>query len=189
MCHFGNIFGTPFWFVLNFTDWEHCGHTTGDIAKDTVNEPLGNIMGTFFGEIHGLPIDYLIRTLWSHDLGNCEHTEQFFLNEPLRNIVGTFFGKIHSVPMDYLMGTLQSHDLEHCECTGHFLHQEHCNEIGLGNSECVCNVLGGFLVGTLSISLQCPCSVPAGDTAPCPQCVHCTGNIAPFFSYNIVSKR
>jgi len=87
-------------------------------------------MGTFFGKILGLPTDYLIGTLWSHDLGNCEHTEQFFQNEPLGNIVGTFFGKILGFPMDYLIRTLQSHDLEHCECTGHFLHWAHCNEIG-----------------------------------------------------------
>ena len=107
---FGNISGTPFWFVLSFTGQEHHNHTTGNTAKYTVNEPLGNIMGTFFGKILGLPTDYLIGTLWSHDL-------------------------------------------EHCECTGHFLHWEHCNEIGLENSECICSVLDGFLVGTLSISL------------------------------------
>ena len=110
-------------------------------------------MGTFFGKILGLPIYYLIGTLWSHDLEHCKHTDQFFLNEPLGNIVGTLFGKFLGFPMDYLMGTLQSHDLEHCECTGHFLCWEHCNEIGLGNSECICNVLDECLVGTLSISL------------------------------------
>ena len=38
-------------------------------------------------------------------------------------------------------------------------------EIGLENFECVCSVLGGFGVGTLSI-----CSVPARYTTPCPQC-------------------
>jgi len=118
----GNISSTPFWFVLSFTGWEHRNHTAGNTVKYTVNEPLGNIMGTFFGKIPGLPTDYLIGTLWSHDLGNWEHTEQFFQNEPLGNIVGTFFGKILGFPMDYLIGTLQSHDLEHCECTGHFLH-------------------------------------------------------------------
>jgi len=85
--------------------------------------------------------------------------------------MGTFFGKILGLPIYYLMGTLQSHDLEHCECTGHFLCWEHCNEIGLEYSECVCNVPDGFLVGTLSISLQCTCSVPAGYTGPCPQCI------------------
>jgi len=148
-----NIFGASFWFISNFTGWGHHNHTDGNTAKYTVNEPLRNIMGTFFGKILGLPIYYLIRTLGSHDLEHCKHTDQFFLNEPLRNIVVTFFEKILGFPMDYLMGTLQSHDLEHCECTGHFLHWEHCNETGSGNSECDCNVPNGFLVGTLSISL------------------------------------
>ena len=78
----------------------------GNTAKYTVNKPLGSIMGTFFRKILGLPIYYLIRTLWSHDLEHCKHTDQFFLNEPLGNIVGTFFGKILGFPMDYLMGTL-----------------------------------------------------------------------------------
>jgi len=123
-------------------------------------------MGTFFGKIQGLPTDYLIRTLWSHDLESCECTEQFFLNEP--------FGKIWGFPIDCLIRTLQSHDLEHCKCTRRFLHWEHCNQTGSGNSECVCNVLDGFLVGTLSIPLWCTCSVPTGYTTPCPQCYHTT---------------
>ena len=75
------------------------------------------------------------------------------MDEPLRHITGTFFGKIQDVPMDYLIGTSQSHDLEHCECTDDSLCWEHCNQIGLENFECVCSVLGGFGVGTLSISL------------------------------------
>ena len=166
-----NIFGTSFWFILNFPGWEHHSHTTGNTAKYTVNEPLGNIMSTFFGKILGLPTDYLIGTLWSHDLGNWEHTEQFFQNEPLRNIVGTFFGKTLGFPIDYLIGTLQSHDLEHYECTGHFLHWEHCNEIGWENSKCACYIPGGNWVGSLSISLQCTCNVPARHTTPCPQCL------------------
>ena len=69
------IFGTLFWFFLNFTDWEHHNPTDGNTAKNIVNEPLGNIMGTFFGKIQGLPTDYLIGTLWSHDLENCECTD------------------------------------------------------------------------------------------------------------------
>ena len=101
-----NIFGTLFWFVLNFTGWEHHNHTAGNTAKYTVNEPIRNIMGTFFGRIQGLPTDYLIKTLWSYDLENCECTKQFFLNKPLGNIVGTFFGNIQGFPMDYLIGTL-----------------------------------------------------------------------------------
>ena len=48
---------------------------------------------------------------------------------------------------------------------------EHCREIGLENSERTCSVLGRYMVGTLSISLQCTCSVPVWYTTPCPQCV------------------
>ena len=77
----------------------------------------------------------------------------FPVNEPLGRIMGTFFGKIQDVPMDYLIGTLQSHDWEHCECPGDVLCWVHCNEIGLENSEWAFDVPGGFLVGTLSISL------------------------------------
>jgi len=84
--------------------------------------------------------------------------------------MGTFFEKILGFPMDYLIRTLQSHDLENCECTGHFLHWEHCNEIGWENSECAGNIPGGYGVGSLSISLQCTCNVPARDTTLCPQC-------------------
>ena len=72
-----NISDAQFWFILNFTDWEHCDHITGNTAKYTVNEPLGNITGTFFGKIQGFPTDYLIRSLWSHDLGYCQYTEHF----------------------------------------------------------------------------------------------------------------
>ena len=42
----------------------------GNTGKYTVNEPLRNIEGTFLGNIQGVPMDYLIRTLQSHDLGN-----------------------------------------------------------------------------------------------------------------------
>jgi len=34
---------------------------------------------------------------------------------------------------------------------------------------------GWYIVGTLSMSLQCICSVPAQYTTPCPQC-HAVGN-------------
>jgi len=52
-------------------------HADGNTAKYTVNEPPRNIMGTFFGKIQGLPTDYLIRTLWSHDLEHCKCTRHF----------------------------------------------------------------------------------------------------------------
>ena len=47
----------------------------------------------------------------------------------------------------------------------------HCREIGLENSEYTCSVLGRYMVGTLSISLQCTCSVLVQYTTPCPQCI------------------
>ena len=72
-----NTSGTLFWFFLNFPDWGHCDHTIGNTGKYTVNEPLRNIEGTFFGDIQGVPMDYLIRTLQSHDLGNWGLTEGF----------------------------------------------------------------------------------------------------------------
>jgi len=144
-------------FSQNVPKAVHCGKTVGTLQMCHPGTFSAHHSGSFqillAGDITITLIYYLIRTLWSHDLEHCKHTDQFFLNEPLGNIVGTFFGKILGFPMGYLMGTLQSHDLEHCECTGHFLCWEHCNEIGLGNSECDCNVPDGFLVGTLSISL------------------------------------
>jgi len=152
-----NISGTLFQFVFSFTGWEHCDRTTGNTAKYTVNEPLGNIMGTFFGKFLGLPIYYLIGTLWSHDLEHCKHTDQFFLNEPLGKIVVTFFGKILGFPMDYLMGTLQSHDLEHCGCTGHFLHWEHCNELAWETL----NVFAMYRMGFWWVLYPFPCNVLA----------------------------
>ena len=44
------ISGTLFQLILNFTDWEHCNPITGDTAKNSLNEPLKNITGTFFGK-------------------------------------------------------------------------------------------------------------------------------------------
>ena len=58
-----NIFGTPVWFLLNFTDWGHWDHTIRNTVKYTLNEPLGNITSTFFGEIQGLPTDCRIGSL------------------------------------------------------------------------------------------------------------------------------
>ena len=63
-----NILVTLFRLILNFTDLEHCDQTDGNTAKDTANEPLGNITGTFFGKIQDVPTTFLFRTSWSHDL-------------------------------------------------------------------------------------------------------------------------
>ena len=161
---------TPFWLILGFTGWEHHNHITGETVKNPLNEPLGNTAVTFFGKILDVPISFLMGTSQSHDWEHCEHTAKNSLNEPLRDIAVTFFGKILDVPINYLMGTSQSHDPGHCECTDHSPGQGNCRETGRGNSECTCGVPGGHMLGTLSISLQCTCDVPAQDTSPCPQC-------------------
>src|SRR5882757_3607046 len=53
----------------------------------------------------------------------------------------------------------------HLKCPG----SGNCSKIGLENSRCNCNAQGGYVVGTLSISLQWTCDVPGPDTAPRPQ--------------------
>jgi len=50
----------------------------------------------------------------------------------------------------------------------------------LGNSGCTWDVLGQHMPSTLSISLQCPCSVPARYTAPCPQCQRRRNNLSAY---------
>ena len=52
----GVISGTPFQLILNFTDQEHCGATCRETAKNSLNEPLRNIIITFFGNIQDVPI-------------------------------------------------------------------------------------------------------------------------------------
>jgi len=44
-------------------------------------------------------------------------------------------------------------------------------KIARENSGCTWNVLGGYTLGTLSISFQCTCNVLAQYTGPCPQWV------------------
>jgi len=154
MYHFGSSTAHrsgSFWVLL--TGNIVITHTTGNTAKNSLNEPLRNITGTFFGKIQDVPITFLMGTSWSHDLGHCECTAENSLNEPPRNTAVTFFGKIQDVPMDHLMGTSQSHDLGHCKCTDHSPGQGNCREIGRENSGCTCNVPGGYMLGTLSSSL------------------------------------
>ena len=73
-----NISGPLFWFILSFTDWEHCDRTAGNITKEILNEPLGKILGTFFGKILNVPMMFLMGTPWSHDLEHCECTRWVF---------------------------------------------------------------------------------------------------------------
>ena len=93
-----NISGTPFWFVLSFTDQEHCDCITGYIAKHTPNEPLGNTAGTFFGEIQDIPINYLIGTLRSHDLVHFECTSCFLWMSHLGKLQVLSLGKFRMFP-------------------------------------------------------------------------------------------
>jgi len=118
----------------------------GQNFKDILNVLLGNISGPLFWFILSF-ID------WEHCDCTAGNIAKEILNEPLRKILGTFFGKILNVPMVFLMGTSWSHDLEHCECTSHFLTQEHCRKTGWEHSEWTWDVPGGFLPGTLSMSL------------------------------------
>ena len=161
--------GTLFWLILHFPGPGHCDHTTGDTGKNSLNEPLRNFTGTFFGKIQDVPIIFPMGTSQSHDLGHCECTASISLNEPLRNIAGTFFGKIQDVPINYLMGTLWSCDLVHFECPDHSPGQGHWRKTGREHSECTGDVPGWYMLGTLSISLQCTYDVPAQYTGPCPQ--------------------
>ena len=102
--------------------------------------------------------------------GTLQMYQQFPCNEPLGYTAGTFFGKIENVPINYLIRTSQSHHWEHCEYPDHFLAWGNCRETGLENCECTFGFPAGYLAGTLSMSLQCICSVPGGYTTPCPQC-------------------
>jgi len=102
---------TPFWLTLNFTDSEHCDRADGNTAGNTVNEPLGNITGTFFGKIQDVPTTFLFRTSWSHDLVHCECT-------------GCFLSMSHS-------STLQYFFWENLKCT-HGLHNWNTAVTSLG---------------------------------------------------------
>jgi len=107
----GKFSVTSFWLILNFTDWEHCNQTDGNTAKDTANEPLGNITGTFFGKIQDVPTTFLFRTSRSHDLVHCECT-------------GCFLSMSHS-------STLQYFFWENLKCT-HRLHNQDTAVTSLG---------------------------------------------------------
>jgi len=102
------ISGTPFWLILNFTGWGHCGATDGHTAKNSLNEPLRNITITFFGNIQDVPTDYIMGTLQSHDQehSKCPHC---FLGW---EIAGKNAGKILNELEVYRVGTSPVH----CPC-------------------------------------------------------------------------
>jgi hypothetical protein len=58
-----NISVASFPCVLSFTGLVNWGYFTGDITKNTVNEPPRNTVGTFFGYILNFPTYFLIRKL------------------------------------------------------------------------------------------------------------------------------
>jgi len=95
------ISSTPFWRILGFTGWEHHGHTTGDTAKYSLNEPLRNITVTFFGKLGVYPIHYLMGTSQSHDLEHCECTSCFLAGD----IIGKLAGKFLKIFVMYWPGT------------------------------------------------------------------------------------
>ena len=157
---------TLFWFILSFTNWEHYDCIAGNITKDIPSEPFGNTAVTFFGKIQDVPTYYLIRTSWSHDLVRSECTSHFLWMSHSGELHVLSLGKFRMFPKRDItvtwLGTLWICWL--CPGLGH------CIEIGLENSECTCNVLGRYRVGSLSISLQCTCSILVWYTTPCPQC-------------------
>ena len=158
------------WDPVSNTDSEHCDRTDGNTAKDTANKPLRNTTGTFFWKIQDVPTTFLFRTSQSHDLVHCECT-------------GCFLSMSHS-------GTLQYFFWEILKCT-HGLHDQDTAVTSLGTlwmyqvfaapGKLQRNWLGKlwmyfqcpgqYMVGTLSMSLQCICSVPAWYTTLCPQCM------------------
>jgi len=117
------ISGTSFWLILDFTGLGHHSHTTGDTAKNSLNEPLGNITVTFFGKIQDVPINFLMGTSWSHDLEHCKCTSHFLG----WGIAGKIVGKFLDVPGMYQVGT------------------------GLVLYPFPCNVLAMYWLGTLSL--------------------------------------
>jgi hypothetical protein len=58
-----NISVASFLCVLSFTGLVNWGYFTGDITKNTLNEPPRNTVGTFFGYILNFPTYFLIRKL------------------------------------------------------------------------------------------------------------------------------
>jgi hypothetical protein len=56
-----NISVAPFLRILNFTGWVNYGYFTGDIIKNTLDDPPRNTVGTFSGNILNFPTHFLIR--------------------------------------------------------------------------------------------------------------------------------
>ena len=72
----------------------------------SLNEPLRDIMGTFFGEIQNVPKDYLIRTSQSHDLGHCKWPEHSLGWEHCKETGWEHFECTYDGPGGFFLGTL-----------------------------------------------------------------------------------
>ena len=63
-------------------------------------------MGTFFGKIQNVPMDYLIRTSQSHDQGHCKCPEHFLGQEHCKETGWEHFKCTYDVPAGFVPGTL-----------------------------------------------------------------------------------
>src|ERR1700742_1879809 len=97
--------GPLFWLIFSFTGWEHCNHTIGETASNSLNEPLRNTRVLSLGKFKVFPSF----SNWGH----CGHMtwntanvlQRNSLNEPLGNTAGKLAGKILNVPGVYQVGT------------------------------------------------------------------------------------
>ena len=67
-------------FLHGFPNWDILVTWSGKLwmyQAFSSNEPLGNVVGTFFGKFWNVPIDYLIGTSQSHHWEHCECTGHF----------------------------------------------------------------------------------------------------------------
>ena len=81
--------------------WE----TEGSL-KVSLNEPLRDIIGTFFGKIQNVPKHYLIRTLQSHDQGHCKCPEHSLHWEHCKETGWEHFECTYDGPGGFFPGTL-----------------------------------------------------------------------------------
>ena len=146
-------------FPKNMPKVVHSGEKGGDIP----NIPLWHTPVTLFQFI-------LNFTNWKHHNPTSWEISRNISNVLCQNTIGTLFGIFLNVPNNFLIGKPQSHHLGHHKSIPSFPWWGNCKETSWEYSECTCNILGGYLAGTLSISLQCICDVPGGNTTPHPQC-------------------
>ena len=81
-----NMSDSPFWLIFYFTGWEHCDHTIGNTAKNTLNEPLRDITVTFFGKFQNIPMVFPMGKSQSHDLEHCKCTDRLLTGNTARKL-------------------------------------------------------------------------------------------------------